>query len=142
MRRRRIQSEINVVPYIDVMLVLLVIFMVTAPLLNQGVSVELPRASAKKMQTHGQGPIIVTVRPGNRYYLNVSDKPTEPIALEALKVRIAAELALAGRKHKTRAVYVKGDRHVEYEQVLWAMSALQQAGVAHVGLLTKPPQTV
>jgi biopolymer transport protein TolR len=131
-------AEINVVPYIDVMLVLLIIFMIATPLLHQGVQVNLPQASAKPLTEKQKDPIIVTVDADGRYYLNISENPTKPISSAELATRIAAELQLAEQAGQQRAVLIKGDQTVDYGKVMQAMILLQQAGVADVGLMTKP----
>ena len=136
--RRRPISEINVIPYIDVMLVLLVIFMIMASLLKQGVEVELPKAQAKDIVTENNMPIIVSVDSKGRYYLNIANQADKPITDKALQTRIAAELQIAKKKGQKRHVLVKGDEHVEYAKVVGAMVLLQHAGVENVGLLTKP----
>ncbi len=134
--RRRPMSEINVVPYIDVMLVLLVIFMITAPLLTQGVKVELPRASAEPLPPDAAEPLVLTVDAAGRYYLNVGGEgETVPVDLETLYARVAAVL-----RHKPETpVMVRGDREVGYGQVIAAMVRLQEAGAPSVGLITEPP---
>ena len=130
-------SEINVVPYIDVMLVLLVIFMITAPLLTQGVKVELPQASAEPLPPDALEPLVLTVDATGRYYLNVGGKgETVPVDLETLYARVAAVL-----KHKPETpVMVRGDKLVDYGQVIEAMVRLQAAGAPTVGLITEPPE--
>lgn len=130
-------SEINVVPYIDVMLVLLVIFMITAPLLSQGVHVNLPQAKAKALSANEQLPLVVSVDQFGRYYLNVADKPKQPINGQQLMTQVAAQLTIAKRKHQTLPVYVEGDRAVDYGKVVQAMVLLQQAGAQNVGLVTQ-----
>lgn len=135
--RKRPLSEINVVPYIDVMLVLLVIFMITAPLLQQGVNVQLPQAAAKSLDAKQPMPIIVSVDQFGRYYLNVDAKPEQPISAQTLMAKTAALIEIAKRHHQKRPVYVKGDRHVNYGKVVQAMVLLQHAGVADVGLMTR-----
>ncbi len=134
--RRRPMSEINVVPYIDVMLVLLVIFMITAPLLSQGVKVDLPRASAEPLPPEALEPLVLTVDAAGRYYLNVGGTgETEPVELETLLARVAAVL-----RHKPETpVRVRGDRAVDYGRVIEAMVVLQAAGAPNVGLVTEPP---
>ena len=136
--RRRVMAEINVVPYIDVMLVLLVIFMIAAPLLSQGVNVNLPQASAKPLPPKPEPPIVVSVDRYGQFYLNVSDRPKQPMPAQALMVQVAAQLAVAKQKNQIRDVYVKGDRAVDYGKVVEAMVMLQKAGVENVGLLTQP----
>ena len=99
-------ADINVVPYIDVMLVLLVIFMITAPMLTQGVNVELPQAQSESLKTSNQEPIIVSVDKEGRYFLNVSSAPNVPMEPHALMVRVAAELALAKESKVSQHVLV------------------------------------
>ena len=141
-RGRRALSEINVVPYIDVMLVLLVIFMITAPLLTQGVNVKLPQAKAKAIATRKQVSMIVTVDKEGRYYVNVSPTPSVPLTSEQLVTLVAAEEQVAKESNKTRPVYVKGDTQATYGEVVKVMSFLQKAGVSGVGLLTQNPKQV
>jgi biopolymer transport protein TolR len=127
-------SEINVVPYIDVMLVMLVIFMITAPLLNQGVDVELPQADAEPMDEQQQDPLVLTVDAEGRYYLNIGGDPEQAIDVDSLTARTAAVL----RQRPNVAVLVRGDEHVDYGAVVAAMALLQQAGATKVGLVTEP----
>ncbi|MCX7117304.1 MAG: protein TolR [Legionellales bacterium] len=129
-------SEINVVPYIDVMLVLLVIFMITAPILTQGVTVDLPKAAAETLKSADREPIIVSVNREGTYFLNISENPATPIDGQALVVRVAAELVLSRQAGQALNVLVKGDQGVAYGKVVEAMSLLKQAGAAQVGLLT------
>ena len=132
--KKKRMSEINVVPYIDVMLVLLVIFMVTAPLLAEGVKVELPQTTSKPLEKLKQEPVIVTVDVKGRYYMNIGDEPDKPIDAQILMARVAAIL-----RHRQNAdVLVRGDQKVEYGKVVTAMSLLQQAGVGNIGLVTEP----
>ena len=133
-KRKRPMSEINVVPYIDVMLVMLVIFMITAPLLNQGVDVELPQTEAEPMDDNQQDPVVLTVDAQGRYFLNVGGDPEQEIDGETLLLRTAAVL----RQRPQAAVLVRGDSSVDYGRVVVAMSLLQQAGAAKVGLVTEP----
>jgi biopolymer transport protein TolR len=140
--RRRLLAEINVVPYIDVMLVLLVIFMITTPLLSQGVHVNLPKARAKAITMKKQLPIVVTVDKQGRYYVNVSPTPAVPVTSQQLVNLIAAEEAVNKQAGHHVPVYVKGDTAVNYGSVVDAMVLLQKAGVSQVGLLTKSPQTI
>ena len=128
-------SEINVVPYIDVMLVLLVIFMVTAPLLTQGVRVDLPQTQAQAIQQSDSEPLILTVDSTGRYYLNIGEDPLEPLTTEILTTRIQAALQLEPQ----RRVLVRGDDSVSYGEVVHAMALLQQAGARGVGLITRSP---
>lgn len=139
--KRRIMAEMNVVPYIDVMLVLLVIFMITAPLLTQGVSVDLPKADAKPLEVadeEAQEPLVVSVDAEGLFYLNVGEDPDEPVEPAILMARAAAVLRL---KPKT-PVMVKGDRGVNYGRVVSAMALLQKAGAPKVGLITDPPPAI
>jgi len=135
LRRKRPMSEINVVPYIDVMLVLLVIFMITAPLLTQGVKVELPQASAKTVEPGAEPPLVVTVDAEERLHLTRGVEPSVQLDVDGLAVRVAAELQL----QPGTPVYVRGDRHVAYGKVVAVMAVLQHAGVPDVGLLTEDP---
>jgi len=130
--RKRRMSEINVVPYIDVMLVLLVIFMVTAPLLSQGVDVELPEADAKVIDTQQQEPVIVSIKKNGKYYLNLGGKSEEPISAKNLVKKVSIVM----RKKKQTTIYVRGDRNVSYGKVVSVMALLQKAGVGNVGLMT------
>jgi len=139
-KRERPISEINVVPYIDVMLVLLVIFMITAPMLSQGVTVDLPKAASQTLQATDREPIIVSVNQQGSYFLNISSTPAEPIESQALIVRVAAELELAKQANQKLNVLVKGDQGVVYGKVVKAMALLKQAGAEQVGLLTDSEQ--
>jgi biopolymer transport protein TolR len=134
--RKRPMAEINVVPYIDVMLVMLVIFMVTAPLLTQGVDVELPEASAEAMSPDQQEPLVVSVAVDGSLYLNIGDAPNTAIDGDTLIQRVSAVL----RHRQDRTVMVRGDHAVDYGSVVAAMVLLQQAGVPAVGLVTEPPE--
>jgi len=136
-------SDINVVPYIDVMLVLLVIFMITAPMLSQGVTVDLPKAaSSESLKPTEREPIIVSVNLQGDYFLNVSAQPEAPMEPEALMIRVAAELELAKQANQTINVLVKGDQGVPYGKVIAAMGFLKQAGAEQVGLLTDSTEKV
>ncbi len=131
-------SEINVVPYIDVMLVLLVIFMITAPLLTAGVLVELPQAEAEPMGGEADEPLVVTVTANGDYYLSVGEKPDDPIDHQALVTKVAAVL-----RHRPKTpIMVRGDTNVEYGKVVVAMALLQKAGAPSVGLITQAPEDV
>ncbi|MCH9769325.1 MAG: protein TolR [Gammaproteobacteria bacterium] len=133
-------AEINVVPYIDVMLVLLVIFMITAPLLSQGIHVSLPQARAKALANSRKLPVIVSVDRLGHYYLNVNKKPSLAINGQQLLTQMAARVKLATSQHRPLTVYVKGDRNVDYGKVVHAMVLIQAAGVKQVGLITQPKQ--
>ena len=134
--RKRPIAEINVVPYIDVMLVMLVIFMITAPLLTQGVKVDLPEAAAQPIEDADQEPLVVSVDASGKLYLNVGEAPESPVDAEGLVQTVAAVL----RRQPQKSVLVRGDHAVEYGAVVSAMVLLQQAGVPNVGLVTEPPE--
>lgn len=134
--RKRPMSEINVVPYIDVMLVLLVIFMITAPMLTQGVTVDLPKSASQPLVESDREPIIVSVNQQGDYFLNISSAPDLPMDPQAISVRVAAELALAKEAQQRLNVLVKGDAGVPYGKVVIAMAMLKEAGATQVGLLT------
>lgn len=131
-RKRRLEAQINVVPYIDVMLVLLIIFMVTTPLLKQGVKVDLPTAHANKLDNKNLQPIIVTVDKMGRYFVNLS-KSNDPLKSEYLQNVVRSLL----KKNPSRDVLVRGDSSVNYGKVVQAMVLLQQGGVVKVGLMTE-----
>lgn len=133
-KRRRPMAEINVVPYIDVMLVLLVIFMITAPLLNLGVEISLPQSDAAPMEDVDE-PLIVTVDKNGDYYLN-TDGRGELIDGATL----VEKLSVLVRRNPNIEVLVGGDLEAQYGQVYEAMVLLQQAGVGRVGLLSDPPE--
>lgn len=137
-KRRGLLAEINVVPYIDVMLVLLVIFMITAPLLTQGIDVNLPKARARALDNKQQEPIVVSVDQQGNYYFNLAKNPSQPIAADELKSQVALVLSNNQGNGAIRQVYVKGDQSVSYGKVVEAMVLLQQAGAKEVGLITKP----
>ncbi|MDF2939619.1 MAG: Biopolymer transport protein [Gammaproteobacteria bacterium] len=130
--RRQKLSEMNVVPYIDVMLVLLIIFMVTTPLLSQGVKVSLPKASANVLPQEKQAPVIVTVNAQGLYFLNIAANANLPITPAVLSESVKSAL----QQNPDRKVYVRGDQGVEYGKVVNAMVILQQAGAPSVGLMT------
>ncbi len=127
-------GEINVVPYIDVMLVLLIIFMVTAPLLTQGVQVDLPKAGAAPLPDPKQEPLIVALDSQGRLFLNLGDHKSAPIDEAALSGRIHSVL---GRTPET-PVLLKADARIAYGRVMHVMVLLQQAGAVRVGFVTDP----
>lgn len=134
-------SEINVVPYIDVMLVLLVIFMITAPMLTQGVNVDLPKAASETLPTTEREPVILSVNQQGEYFLNISSNPDLPMEQHDLMIRVAAELKMAEESHEHVNVLVKGDQGVAYGKVVEAMALLKQAGAEKVGLMTDSTKT-
>ena len=134
-KKRRAMSEINVVPYIDVMLVLLIIFMITAPIVQQGVEIELPKVAANSLPPEQQEPVILTVSKTGEYYLNIGDNLKDPVSDETVMKRISLVL-----KQKPQIpVLVRGDKDVDYGSVTTAMVLLQSAGVEKVGLMTEQP---
>ena len=134
MRKRRAVSEINVVPYIDVMLVLLIIFMVTAPLLKQGVDVDLPTAPANPLDAESPEPIVVTVDKSGLMFLNIAVDPDSEIGAEALVKQVKSALS----QEPKRPVMVRGDANGPYQNVVTTLVLLQQADVGSVGLVTEP----
>ena len=135
MRRRRMLAEINVVPYIDVMLVLLVIFMVTAPMLMQGVEVELPKADAAPVEDQDAEPLIVSIDSQGQLFLNRGANEKQVLELATVRQRVAAVL----RRTPDKPVFVWGDQNVAYGDVVVVMTALQEAGAPSVGLVTESP---
>jgi len=134
-------AEINVVPYIDVMLVLLIIFMVTAPLLTQGIKVELPKAGAEPlpqdlMQDHQ--PLVLSIDKQGRYYLNIGKDYESPLSDRLIAERVETVL----RRQPKTPVLVKADRSVAYGRVVTGMVLLQQAGAPQVGFITDPLEPV
>ena len=135
MRRRRMLAEINVVPYIDVMLVLLVIFMVTAPMLMQGVEVELPKADAAPVADQDAEPLIVSIDSKGQLFLNLGANEKQALELATVRQRVGAVL----RRTPDKPVLVWGDQRVAYGDVVIVMTALQEAGAPTVGLVTESP---
>ena len=138
LQKRKLMSEINVVPYIDVMLVLLVIFMVTAPLLTQGIEVELPQANAEPIETpQDHDPLVLSVDAEGNLYINAGDNEDQPQSGEEIIRRIDVVLT---EKPET-PMFVKADRAVPYGNVVGAMVLLQQAGAENIGFVTDPLDT-
>tara|TARA_R110001583_G_scaffold63563_2_gene185951 strand:+ start:15721 stop:16152 length:432 start_codon:yes stop_codon:yes gene_type:complete len=135
-RRKRIIAEINVVPYIDVMLVLLIIFMVTAPLITQGVKVDLPQAVAESLPEDTKPPMVASIDKQGRYYLSVGESPDTPLDAFEMAALVGEQLAL----DPSTQFIVKGDGDVNYKTVVNLMVLLQQAGVPSLGLMTEPDQ--
>lgn len=135
-KRKKLKSEINVVPYIDVMLVLLIIFMVTAPLLNLGVDIELPESAVAKSLNVDKDPVVVTVDQAGKLYLTLPKAEREEVSADVLKTKMTAFV----RVNPKQPVYVAGDGKTEYGKVYEAMALLQAAGVPKVGLMGQPPQ--
>ena len=133
-RKSRTVAEINVVPYIDVMLVLLVIFIATAPVVMQGVTVDLPQAEAETMNEDQRTPIIATVDQAGQYFVSIDSQSVKVPDLDTMGQVVASEL----RKDPSRPVVVQGDAQVAYDSVIQLMNALKRAGVESVGLVTDP----
>ncbi len=134
-KRRKLNSEINVVPYIDVMLVLLIIFMVTAPLLNLGVDIQLPQSAAKSIQNDKE-PAVISVDETGNYFLTIGATKREPIDADTLVKKISAFV----RENPQLPVLVAGDQRADYGKIYQAMVLLQTAGVPKVGLMSQPVQ--
>jgi biopolymer transport protein TolR len=128
-------AEINVVPYIDVMLVLLIIFMVTAPMLMQGVKVELPKASTDPVENQDSEPLIVSLKSDGQLFLNLGAGEDQALSLATIKQRVSVVL----RRSPEKPVLIWGDRSVAYGEVVTLMAALQEAGAPSVGLVTENP---
>jgi len=125
-----------VVPYIDVMLVLLVIFMITAPLLTQGVKVDLPQADAEPLPPEADDPVVVSVTAKGEMFIDIGEGKNDPVEPEILMTRIAAVL-----KYRPKTpIMVRGDRAVDYGHVVEAMVMIQRAGAPNVGLITEIPE--
>lgn len=134
-KKHTLVAEINVVPYIDVMLVLLIVFMITAPLLMQGVKVDLPQASATPMDKDEE-PLIVSIKPDGSLYINLGADEKSAVSIDVIQQQVSTVL-----KNKPQtAVLVWGDRNVPYGRVVTLMADLQAAGAESVGLVTEPPR--
>lgn len=134
-KRRKLKAEINVVPYIDVMLVLLIIFMVTAPLLNLGVDIQLPQSAAKSIQNDKE-PAVIGVDQDGKYFLTLGASKREPIDADTLVKKVSAFV----RENPQLPVLVAGDQRADYGKIYQAMVLLQTAGVPKVGLMSQPVQ--
>ncbi len=137
------KAEMNVVPYIDVMLVLLVIFMVTAPMLTQGVKIELPKVAAEALPTDSQQQVLtLSVKRDGSYYwnrgseLDIRNQTDSAVNLEEMRSKVGALIAARGDTQ----VYIRADGHADYATVLAGMAALQKGGVSNLGLITEAPQ--
>jgi biopolymer transport protein TolR len=128
-------AEINVVPYIDVMLVLLIIFMVTAPMLMQGVKVDLPEANADPVENQDSEPVIVSLKSSGELFLNIGSGEERSLSLATIKQRVSVIM----RRNPKKPVLVWGDKAVPYGDVVTLMVALQEAGAPSVGLVTENP---
>jgi biopolymer transport protein TolR len=135
MQKRKLMGDINVVPYIDVMLVLLVIFMVTAPMLTQGIEVSLPKANSEPIQeVPNHKPLVLSVDAAGNLYLDVGDNEDEPTTGKEIVARVGAVL----RNRPDTPILVKADRAVPYGNVVGAMVLLQQGGAQSIGFVTDP----
>lgn len=132
-KRLKLKSEINVVPYIDVMLVLLIIFMVTAPMMNSNVDVNLPQANAKSLQDKKE-PVIVSVGQDGQLYLTLGAEKKQPVDAQTMQTKVGAFV----KANPEVSVLVAGDRDGKYDGVYQVLAQLQQAGVAKVGLMSAP----
>ena len=135
LRTRKLKSEINVVPYIDVMLVLLVIFMITAPLLNLGVDINLPQSNARAVESRKE-PVVVSVDATGGYTIKLPDASKKTVDAAQLDAEIRALV----KANPDLAVFVAGDGKASYDTVYQAMVLLQMAGVEQVGLMSKPTE--
>jgi biopolymer transport protein TolR len=132
-RRRRLMSEINVVPYIDVMLVLLIIFMITAPLLTQGVKVELPKAQAEAISDQ-RLPLVISVDRAGRFFINIGGPADKPVDGAELGRRVS----LVMQRDAATPVLIKADQGVPYGRVVQVLSLVNRAGAPRVGFVTDP----
>jgi len=136
-QRRKPMSEINVVPYIDVMLVLLIIFMVTAPMMTQGVKVDLPETTSDPIQAEKNvESVIVSVDANGAYYVEVGDEGSDPMSLAEVRERITKILS----QRSSSEILVRGDEYVDYGTVVRLMAELQGAGASSIGLITESPR--
>ena len=142
-RSQKLNAVMNVVPYIDVMLVLLVIFMVTAPMLTTGVDIDLPKAQTKSLQQGTQLPVIVSLKSDGQLYLSTQDKTDEPMSEAALiatlnNLQSQPQYQFDGKPNVN--VMINADQNNQYGDIIQLMANLQQAGIQKVGLLTAPPK--
>jgi len=137
-KRRAPMAEINVVPYIDVTFVLLIIFMITAPLVQTGVDVDLPQAEAESVDLQDQTPVIVSIKKDGSFYVDIGNGDEEsdtPVDEDALRTRVAAVF----RNNPKAQLYVRGDHEVDYGSIVKVMVELKKTGAPKVGLMTSPP---
>jgi len=137
-KRRAPMAEINVVPYIDVTFVLLIIFMITAPLVQTGVDVDLPQAEAESVDLQDQTPVIVSIKRDGSFYVDIGNGDEEaatPVDEDTLRTRVAAVL----RNNPKAQLYVRGDHEVDYGSIVRVMVELKKTGAPKVGLMTSPP---
>lgn len=134
MKRRNLISDINVVPYIDVMLVLLVIFMISAPLMVQGIQVNLPQASSEALPVTNNEPLIVSIDKNGELFLETDSTKDKSLSLEELNFSVTKIF----ESNPNLQVVIRGDGKVQYEKVMTVMAELQMAGVTDIGLISKP----
>ena len=133
--KRKLIAEINAVPYIDVTLVLLIVFMVTAPLLMQGVDVDLPQAPSTPLDDTPNEPLIVSIKADGSLYLNLGATPDKSIAVDTLQRRVTKVI----KQSPATPVLIWGDKNISYGEVVGLMTRLQSAGASSVGLVTETP---
>tara|TARA_B100000767_G_scaffold273902_1_gene305370 strand:+ start:3276 stop:3695 length:420 start_codon:yes stop_codon:yes gene_type:complete len=133
--KRKLIAEINVVPYVDVTLVLLIVFMVSAPLLMQGVDVDLPQAPSAPLEENANEPLIISIKEDGSLYLNLGASPNESIRPELLQQRIAKVI----KQRSTTPVLIWGDKNIPYGKVVGVMTLIQSTGARSVGLVTEMP---
>ena len=136
-RRRTLLSEINVVPYIDVMLVLLVVFMIAAPLMVQGVLVNLPETLSEPLPREKNDPLIISIKPEGTFFLETQATKNTPLGLDEISMQVEKIL----KANPSLQVVVRGDGGVRYQKVMELMSVLQASGAEDVGLITQPPSS-
>ncbi len=135
-QKKKPMSDINVVPYIDVMLVLLIIFMVTAPMLTQGIKIDLPQVeSAPVIVEQNQEPLIISVDLNGSYYMEMSSVSDEPLSQDQLLDKVGDLLSV----NPSLSVLIRGDKNVEYGVIVSLMAVVQAAGAQGVGLITEDP---
>jgi biopolymer transport protein TolR len=132
-KRRKLAHEINVVPYIDVMLVLLIIFMITAPLLTQGIEVDLPETVADSLATSDE-PVTLTIDAKGRYFIDIGEATGKAVSDDELIRRVRAVL----KRNPAQMILIRGDTAVDYGRVAYGMSLLQQAGASKIGFASDP----
>ncbi len=136
-RRRTLLSEINVVPYIDVMLVLLMVFMIAAPLMVQGVLVNLPETLSEPLPREKNDPLIISIKPEGTFFLETQATKNTPLGLDEISIQVEKIL----KANPSLQVVVRGDGGVKYQKVMELMSVLQASGAEDVGLITQPPSS-
>ena len=132
--KKKLKAEINVVPLIDVMLVLLIVFMIAAPMMTQGIKVELPQAASEPVESKEDDPITVSVKADGTYYIDLAGDVEAPRPLAEIKSIVSTVL----KEKPNTPVFVKGDKKVDYGVVVTLMGELKQAGAPAVGLITEP----